>query len=119
MACAEPVEVRKLVNALVPKVVECAEELCALNVARSFHGLQFLSSDHLEIVPLIAAVENKVRESSASVNAQRIATGLYGWHIFSSNRPEVLRLIAQGAGRQHRHGAVRTRGLETFSVSGI
>jgi hypothetical protein len=87
-------EVRQMVAALTPKVLECLEYegLDGQAVGNALYGLQTLE-DSTEARNLVSALTKGVRECKEMLKAQHIGNALYGIHRLGDSR-EVRKLLA-------------------------
>jgi hypothetical protein len=71
------IEVCELLNALIPKVQSCREELNAQAVGNALYGLHGMSSHHPEVRAIISALAFKV-QSCRELDAQAVGNALNG-----------------------------------------
>jgi hypothetical protein len=87
-------EILALLNALVPKIIECKEEFTSQAVGNSLDGLQGMSSDCAEVRAILAALVPKVQGCTEKLNDQAVGNALYGMQGMSSDCPEVNDILS-------------------------
>lgn len=86
-------ELLELVEALVPKIIDCGEVLGPEDVGDALYGMQGLNSDVPSVRLLLAAFIPLVRGCKGTFTEMNVSMSLYGLRSMSSYTPEVCELI--------------------------
>ena len=86
-------ELLELIEALVPKIMECRETLCPEDVGDALYGMQGLDSDVPSVRHLLSAFIPLVRSSEGPFTERNVSMSLYGLRSMSSYTPEVCELV--------------------------
>jgi hypothetical protein len=63
-------------------------------VVKALHGLQCMSSDHVEVRSMLSALEPAVRSCREPLSTQAVGYALYGMRCMSSDHAEVRSMLS-------------------------
>jgi hypothetical protein len=87
-------EVRQVLKALLPSLINCKDDFSAENISNSLIGLKSMNSDRTEVRGILSALANKVEDCGDRFDAQDIGDSLYSLQGMSSDSYEVCSLLS-------------------------